>query len=910
MHLKDFSSADRLTSAALQSASDKLLQEKARLEERLSVVQHAIVRDLTYSVSTAAATCGAALHFKEQCGAAISRWDDVENRVRLVAGELGPLAQQALAVESARSYLETVLEVELLVGEVDAEVRAIQAVRDWSSQGVLDQIEHALLTCGQLSRLLLRSNDHSWRRLLAVSQEHLDRALGVLWPPLLAEYRRHLAQTSWPPPLTAAAAAAQQASLVERGDVADASGFRHAFKLLRMAQEVQEQLHGDVQPLRGVHELASAFWPKLSGHFAKWVVERCPDRAFTAALMLVQRHAPPLEASLQPLCSGGDTYHSVRADFAWAVAGIVAGWMRAELVPPLMNMCAGDPASCVGADAVSPASASVSTAQQRLLEAVEEAQRFDTALAQVAGDASIDQEEEFALAHARRLGLIAGAGPDQRSTAARSSLSPVTTRQRAAPVTCLPVFSEQDEWLALWARAELAAAREGMHAALAAKQAWAVDGLADEVTGDDGGATDDLALTSARLLQGRVGDMAGVPRGLAAREFKPPHGARALMAAMWRASERCWRLAAAGDGVTSTDHHLNGKGASCHGNVRRAHVLLRSVVAVLAQDYCAVLSQRCAEVEATTSLGDADAADNATGGALARVGACVAAANFCEHELSSMQEDVRFGVLALQGREADNLPAVTSAASMSERPLAIAGLALGLLSQAGGGEPCPREEARAAPVGVFGNEVDGFRQLKSLWIDKLVAALLRGLRVRLAPYCKQRLRQLQGERDAGEEEPFGGKGSGGHVYDHHDGMHGAVVTDQGEGGCGDAVKADLQQLASGALADIHPSLAQGLVALRSQLGVLHAAMDASTFPLLWRALARGVDAFLYKEAIAGKDAQVAPERHTWASALVLAGEVEAVFSVFRPYHPSPRAVLKLLRAFDTQALAAAVETLS
>ncbi|KAK1313923.1 hypothetical protein QJS10_CPA06g00534 [Acorus calamus] len=265
------------------------------------------------------------------------------------------LAKEVARVETVRSYAETALKLDSLIGDVEDAVSTSVAGKfkqlplAANSEETrliaikfLKQIED-ILTCIKILR-------PQWTHLLSAVDHRVDRALAVLRPQAIADHRALLASFGWPPPLLGSGSVNSNAGnspalanplLTMKGD--HKTQYCENFLALCNLQELQRQrksrqLEGHNleialrQPLWAIEELVNPIYVASQRHFSKWVDK--PELIFTLIYKITRDFVDSMDEILQPLVDKARlSGYSCREEWVSSMVTSLSTYLAKEIFP-------------------------------------------------------------------------------------------------------------------------------------------------------------------------------------------------------------------------------------------------------------------------------------------------------------------------------------------------------------------------------------------------------------------------------------------------------------------------------------------------------------------------------------------------------------------------------------------------
>ncbi|KAI3963419.1 hypothetical protein MKW98_022841 [Papaver atlanticum] len=247
--------------------------------------------------------------------------EEDSGRVKHILGEeLPALAKEVARVETVRSYAETALKLDTLVGDIEDAVSSTMTRNLRKSPPGTSSEETRLLAIKslKLTEDILSSVAKSrpqWRRLVHAVDHRVDRALAVLRPQAIADHRSLLASLGWPPTLSNSKSVNTGKSSVVLNPLFTMHGdlknqYCENFLALCGLQELQSrrksrQLEGHYHevamrhPLWAIEELVNPISLASEHHFKKWVEK--PEFIFALVYKITRDFVDSMDELLQPL---------------------------------------------------------------------------------------------------------------------------------------------------------------------------------------------------------------------------------------------------------------------------------------------------------------------------------------------------------------------------------------------------------------------------------------------------------------------------------------------------------------------------------------------------------------------------------------------------------------------------------
>lgn len=271
-----------------------------------------------------------------------------------LAQELPALAKEVARVETVRSYAETALKLDTLVGDIEDAVSSTMktSLRTRSTQNSKETRLLAIKSLKQIEEVLgsVKKTRPQWARLVAAADHRVDRALAILRPQAIAEHRSLLASLGWPPslstlyisaPLLGKPSEVPNPLFTMQGDLK--VQYCENFLSLCHLQELQRQRKsrqlegytGEVnlhQPLWAIEELVSPISVASQRHFLKWVDK--PEFIFALVYKLTRDYVDSMDELLQPLVDQAMLKgYSCREEWISSMVTALSTYLAKEIFP-------------------------------------------------------------------------------------------------------------------------------------------------------------------------------------------------------------------------------------------------------------------------------------------------------------------------------------------------------------------------------------------------------------------------------------------------------------------------------------------------------------------------------------------------------------------------------------------------
>ncbi|XP_062029195.1 RINT1-like protein MAG2L [Rosa rugosa] len=386
-----------------------------------------------------------------QCG---SGWKKLQ---RVLGTELPQLAKEVKRIETIHSYLETTLQLEALVGDLEDAVfcfvnchsgKMFSAMLSNSSNSGTKQekLLQAIKALNDLEVLVgLVKLRPQWHHLLKSVDARVDKTLAVLRPQVFADHRAFLASLGWPPKLSTLKIESELSGLSNplismQGE--KRRSYSDSFLALCALQHIQTRRENRQLNLSGqkeciiqlwaIDELVSPIASRMEYHFSKWVDQ--PEFIFELAYKITRDFIVGVDDVLQPLID------------------------RARLI------------------SYSAKEAWVSSMVQLLSEFL--AKRIFSSLAEKYQEKQMKSEVILSWLHLIDLIVLF----DKRIQSLLSSETSLfsTELERVESLSgntsVLMIFGNRPDWLKIWAKIELKNACDKLKTDLNDERAWTVDG--------------------------------------------------------------------------------------------------------------------------------------------------------------------------------------------------------------------------------------------------------------------------------------------------------------------------------------------------------------------------------------------------------------------------------------------------
>ncbi|BFG32742.1 hypothetical protein CerSpe_190160 [Prunus speciosa] len=287
-----------------------------------------------------------------------SRSSDGEGKERaeqILGEELPALAKEVARVESVRTYAETALKLQTMIGDIEDAVSSTMKKNSWKHSSKQNSEEMRLVAIKTLKLIedILTSvtkTHPQWAHLVSAVDHRVDRALAILRPHAIADHRALLTSLGWPPPLAILTSSTPDTGrstevlnplFTMQGDLKDQ--YCENFFALCSLQELQRrrksrQLEGYNrelalhQPLWVIEELVNPISLASQRHFTKWVDK--PEFIFALVYKITRDYVDSMDELLQPLVDEAMlTGYSCREEWISAMVSSLSTYLAKEIFP-------------------------------------------------------------------------------------------------------------------------------------------------------------------------------------------------------------------------------------------------------------------------------------------------------------------------------------------------------------------------------------------------------------------------------------------------------------------------------------------------------------------------------------------------------------------------------------------------
>lgn len=355
---------DRLRDAADLSQSPALVSELeteiSELDQRLAALSRQLESGLASYASFSDRIGGlligvnAKLADLSSSRSASDGGKEEETREHVAGEELPSLAKEVAQVESVRAYAETALKLDTLVGDIEDAVMSSlnKNLRTSRSSGFEEVRLHAIKTLQKTEEILsLVAKKHPrWGRLVSAVDHRVDRALAMLRPQVIADYRALLTSLGWPPQLSNLTSSSLDSKSDEvqnplfnmEGNLkTQYCGNFHALcslqglQLQRKSRQLGSHKGENVlfhQPLWAIEELVNPLTVASQRHFAKWSEK--PEFIFALVYKITRDYVDSMDELLQPLVDKAKLAgYSCREEWVSAMVSSLSLYLVKEIFP-------------------------------------------------------------------------------------------------------------------------------------------------------------------------------------------------------------------------------------------------------------------------------------------------------------------------------------------------------------------------------------------------------------------------------------------------------------------------------------------------------------------------------------------------------------------------------------------------
>ncbi|XP_054807498.1 RINT1-like protein MAG2 [Prosopis cineraria] len=266
--------------------------------------------------------------------------------------ELPALAKEVARLETVRVYAETALKLDSLVGDIEDAVSYTmnKNLRKHSSAQNSEEMHLLAIKTLKMTEEVLTTitkTHPQWKHLVSAVDHRVDRALAILRPQAIADYRALLASLGWPPRLSSFTSDSRSVNEVSNPLLSMKADLKvkysENFLALCSLQELQRQrkarqLEGhdlkvaQHQPLWAIEELVNPISLASQQHFSKWVNK--PEFIFTLAYKISRDYVDSMDELLQPLVDEAKLVgYSCREEWISAMVTSLSTYLAKEIFP-------------------------------------------------------------------------------------------------------------------------------------------------------------------------------------------------------------------------------------------------------------------------------------------------------------------------------------------------------------------------------------------------------------------------------------------------------------------------------------------------------------------------------------------------------------------------------------------------
>ncbi|XP_010503377.1 PREDICTED: RINT1-like protein MAG2 isoform X1 [Camelina sativa] len=278
--------------------------------------------------------------------------EEEETTTEHVAGEeLPSLAKEVAQVESVRAYVETALKLDTLVGDIEDAVMSSmnKNLRTSRSSGFEEVRLHAIKTLKTTEEILssVARRHPRWARLVSAVDHRVDRALAMMRPQAISDYRALLSSLGWPPQISTLTSASKSEDVhnplftMEGSLKSQYCGNFHALcslqglQLQRKSRQLGSHKGENVlfhQPLWAIEELVNPLTVASQRHFTKWSEK--PEFIFELVFKITKDYVDSMDELLQPLVDEAKLAgYSCREEWVSAMVSSLSLYLVKEIFP-------------------------------------------------------------------------------------------------------------------------------------------------------------------------------------------------------------------------------------------------------------------------------------------------------------------------------------------------------------------------------------------------------------------------------------------------------------------------------------------------------------------------------------------------------------------------------------------------
>ncbi|KAJ6691631.1 RAD50-INTERACTING PROTEIN 1 RINT-1 [Salix purpurea] len=386
---------------------------------------------------------------------------------KVLVEEIPKLVKQVQRIENIRKYIDTALQLEALVGDLEDGVFCVSGLhaRNLFSEKLRtslksidfgpkqERILEAIKTMNNIEEVLvyIEKFQAQWHRLLESVDARVDKILVVVRPQVLADHRALLASLGWPPKLltpkidSGEIAGLSYPRVLMQGD--KSKGYSQTFLALCSLQHLQRRREDRQHNIIGqrkscvglwaIDELVSPIASRMEYHFSKWAEQ--PEFMFALVYKITKDFIIGVDDVLQPLIDKA-MLSSCSAKEAWvsAMVQMLSGFLAKSVFSVLVERYRDKQ---IRSEVIA-----------SWLHLIDHTVSFDKQMRSL-----LSSETPFFLEESKNFeGLSRG-------------------------LSVLTIFCDRPEWLKIWAKIELKDAWKKIQPLLKDERAWIIDKECDVI---------------------------------------------------------------------------------------------------------------------------------------------------------------------------------------------------------------------------------------------------------------------------------------------------------------------------------------------------------------------------------------------------------------------------------------------
>ncbi|KAB5540716.1 hypothetical protein DKX38_013690 [Salix brachista] len=390
---------------------------------------------------------------------------------KVLVEEIPKLVKKVQRIENIRKYIDTALQLEALVGDLEDGVFCVSGLharnlfseKHRTSLKSIDfgpkqeRILEAIKTMNNIEEVLVNIEKFQaqWHRLLESVDARVDKILVVVRPQVLADHRALLASLGWPPKLltpkidSGEIAGLSYPRVLMQGD--KSKGYSQTFLALCSLQHLQRRREDRQHNIIGqrkscvglwaIDELVSPIASRMEYHFSKWAEQ--PELMFALVYKITKDFIIGVDDVLQPLIDKA-RLSSCSAKEAWvsAMVQMLSGFLAKSVFSVLVERYRDKQ---IRSEVIA-----------SWLHLIDHTVSFDKQMRSL-----LSSETPFFLEESKSFeGLSRG-------------------------LSVLTIFCDRPEWLKIWAKIELKDAWKKIQPLLKDERAWIIDKECDVVIGTE-----------------------------------------------------------------------------------------------------------------------------------------------------------------------------------------------------------------------------------------------------------------------------------------------------------------------------------------------------------------------------------------------------------------------------------------